>query len=227
MSTKTYDKKTAAFAGFLIQNIPASLDEKTMDGWMQNPSRLKNILSRLALPPERFSVVGQVSHGGAEAVRSADCCVGEAWGFRCGTLDSYLPDFQQDTEACRIGVVKRVDDLIPWTSLDVVQDVLGVTTDDPYTLGNLIIERGHTLTYKQVNDLVEEGALEADGKRYYFFVKSNLVNEPVLAGAVEFRNGSDVSRLDVGWSADIYGFFNGVSDHTCRFLLGSPDALKL
>lgn len=47
MSTKTYDKKTAAFAGFLIQNIPADLSEEMMDGWMQNPQALKKLLAGL------------------------------------------------------------------------------------------------------------------------------------------------------------------------------------
>ena len=38
MSAKTYCKKTAAFAGWLIQNVPEDLDEETMDNWMNNPT---------------------------------------------------------------------------------------------------------------------------------------------------------------------------------------------
>jgi hypothetical protein len=47
MSAKTYDRKTAAFAGYVIQNIPALLDERTMDQWMDNPSAMKRFLAGL------------------------------------------------------------------------------------------------------------------------------------------------------------------------------------
>lgn len=51
MSAKTYDRKTAAFGGYLIQNVPADLDEETMDGWMNNPDAMKKFMAGLK-PPE-------------------------------------------------------------------------------------------------------------------------------------------------------------------------------
>lgn len=51
MRVKTYDKKTAAFAGFIIQNLPEGLTAEIMDGWMQNPESTKRFLSGL-IPPE-------------------------------------------------------------------------------------------------------------------------------------------------------------------------------
>ncbi len=47
MSAKTYDKKTAAFIGFLVQNIPADLTDEIMQGWMKNPGAMKRFLSGL------------------------------------------------------------------------------------------------------------------------------------------------------------------------------------
>lgn len=47
MSVKAYDKKIAAFAGFLIQNVPADISEDVMDGWMDDPEALKKFLEGL------------------------------------------------------------------------------------------------------------------------------------------------------------------------------------
>ena len=54
MSAKAYDKKTAAFAGWLIQNIPDTLTDEIMDGWMNNPTATKKFLAGL-VPPETTS----------------------------------------------------------------------------------------------------------------------------------------------------------------------------
>lgn len=52
MNAKAYDKKTAAFAGFLIQNVPDSLTDEVMQGWMDNPAATKRFLSGL-MPPNK------------------------------------------------------------------------------------------------------------------------------------------------------------------------------
>ncbi len=102
MSAKAYDKHTAAFAGFVIQHIPADLDGTTMQGWMDNPSAMKKFLSGLRPeePARSWREEGDVIYFSV----TSDGSTGEDWikrleckGFRVGEYAKQVlrsPDFK-------------------------------------------------------------------------------------------------------------------------------------
>ncbi len=81
MDAKTNDKKIAAFARFLIQNVPGDLTDEIMQGWMDNPSAMKRFLAGLVSPKNdshivqsRFSsVIATTPLGKATGKSTKDC----------------------------------------------------------------------------------------------------------------------------------------------------------
>lgn len=100
MDAKAYDKKTAAFAGYLLQNVP-EIDGRSMNYWMNNPAALKQLLGTLQREPSLFSLVATNSMGGGHIstlILERDALI-DSWvrsllgvgpGTRIGTLSSLL-----------------------------------------------------------------------------------------------------------------------------------------
>ncbi len=219
---KTYDKKTAAFAGFVIQNIPCNLDEETMDNWMQNPAALKILLAGLL--PSMFTRLAEYLTLETSATPTSACFTSSIWCDRDVRFDGWLRPRQPERDAQLVTLMKARKDS---TFVEFAQAVLGVTTVAVRELGNLLVERGHTLTLTQVERLVEgieehkDNVFSVDGYASFFFVQTEDEEVPVVVGIVTrygVRNWkASISRLDrdTRW------------DTSCRFLLCNAANSKL
>lgn len=231
---KTYDKKTAAFAGYLIQNVPADLDEETMDGWMNNPAGMKKFLSGLK-PPEKLkavpakpasllSVVATTSLGPIAEKATSKCLLKPRYVYRAGDIDVWLPVNQPEAGPC---VVTTLGFSQNWTFVKAAATILGIGAGTaPALLGKLLIERGHTMTLAQVEEMVEnaecgEGAsMSTDRYANFFFAETGYGKDSVSVG--------HVLRGSLGWFAYIHQF-----DHAYRWraysrlLVRNLDTLKL
>src|SRR3989344_8116061 len=148
MNAKTYCKKTAAFAGWLIQNVPADLDEETMDNWMNNPDGTKKFLSGLK-PPEAVSAK-PISLFSVVATTQLD-----------GAIISTLAPSKRATFA---GWATAVLGVSPDTSIE--------------RLAKLLKESGHIMTLAQVEqmqvvtDRGENTGMRTDGWGSFYFVEN-------------------------------------------------------
>lgn len=233
MSTKTYDKKTAAFAGFLIQNIPADLDEETMDGWMQNPQALKRLLAGLVPAVESsakvakktpFTMVVSTQVPAMAAKSTGGCLKGYIWKYTKPDFDAWLPKNQQERSEQLVTVIRPEKTC---TFIEFAQAVVGVTTNDVKVLGDLLIQRGHTLTLTQAEHLAERTeagettGLRTDGCANFFFVETEKKDLLVAVG--------NVHRVGVGYWRAYAGMLgrNARWDVDHRFLLCNEHASKL
>lgn len=204
MSAKAYDKKTAAFAGFIIQNIPANISDEEMDGWMDDPDATKKFLSGLKPPastvaeqPKPPTLVLHKTENVSDTAgkKTSDCLIGGIWGYKDGDINGWLPEKQPKSGAAPVGVY-QLQDAAGTTFREMAVAVLKVASDAPLdVLAKLLKERGHTLTLPAVEQLVErqEGGedvgLRTDGYANFAFV------EDVNGGVSVLR----VDRHDDGW----------------------------
>src|SRR3989338_5595935 len=191
MSAKTYCKKTAAFAGWLIQNVPADLDEETMDNWMNNPNGTKKFLSGLKPPkPTKpvplFSVVEMIRLGAVAGKLTKQCFTGDRYAYRDSDFDNWLPANQPNADAC---VITTLAPSRGWTFAKAAATVLGVSANMPVkTLGELLIKHGHTITLSQDEEMVEKterGAntgMRTDGWGNFAFVETGDPANPLSVG---------------------------------------------
>lgn len=227
MSAKTYDKKTAAFAGFIIQNIPPNLTEDTMQGWMDNPSAMKRFLSGLAPREVPFveisktflSVVLMTFLAAVNGMKTADCFDGIGWSYRDVYFDQ-LPEYQPDADAC---VVLACASICDRTLTKVIHALPGAPqTDDIILLGNWLIKNGHTLALTQVERLVdrtrsgEDIGLRANGSKNYFFAETNDSKNPVSVGCVCNCEG-------IIWDSSVYWKLDYVNLSSADLLLMRQD----
>lgn len=198
MDAKTYCRKTAAFAGWLIQNVPADLDEETMDGWMNNPDGTKKFLSGLKPPKKHISLLSVVAttNLGAVAGKKTKQCfpIGSRYAYRDGDLDNWLPANQPKTDPCVIAIFAPAKD---WTFAEAASTVLGIGAGtDIVLLGKLLIGHGHTMTLPQAEEMVgktddnEKTGMHTDGYGNFFFVETGDPKNPVSVGYV-FRGSLD------------------------------------
>ncbi|MDP2651732.1 MAG: hypothetical protein Q8O94_01190 [bacterium] len=220
MSTKTYDKKTAAFGGYVIQNIPSDLDEDTMDNWMDNPDALKKFLSGLkppepeTVPPKPtplFSVVATTSIGATGGKKTKKCFISPRYAYRDSDFDNWLPDNQPKADACAIATLASSRS---WTFAEAAAAILGIGADtDAALLGKLTKEHGYTVTLPQVEEMMEKNErgekteMRTDGYANFFFVETGDPKNPVSVGHVirdERAWDANVHRLDHAyrWYAD-------------------------
>lgn len=227
MSTKTYDKKTAAFAGFLIQNIPADLSEEAMDWWMAHPAETKSLLvglvrvvAKVQSHFNRLNVINVVATAGKP---TKDCYTDAIWSFRDSLFDIWLDKYQPNRDEQLITVVKPKK---PWSCIEFAQVVLGTTSDDIKKLGNLLVKGGYALTLPQVENLVkrtdagELTGLKDDGCANFFFVETGSEDMPIAVGIVD-RYGARKLHANLTH----LGLHQWSSDHC--FLLCNADASKL
>lgn len=224
MSTKTYDKKTAAFAGFLIQNIPADLSEEAMDGWMQSPQALKRLLAGLLPAVGLFIKLTSTLVPATATKLTEDCFRAPMWKYRDSRFGTWIDKIQLRRAVQMVTVIRPEKS---WTFIEFAQAVLGVATSDVKELGNLLIVGGHTLTVTQAEALaesVEAGediGLNVEGRANYFFVETVDKDVPVEIGQVTYSELRDWrAGLDLLNDARRRGV-----DY--RFLLCNADASKL
>ncbi len=236
MSAKAFDHKTAAFLGFVIQNMP-EMDDATMNGWMDDPAATKTLLSGFG-PPEVASVSARVETrkllesvattqlGAVAAKKTIQCFVGSVWarGGRDSDFDRWLPANQPKTDACAITTLASTEDatFVKWFA-----PILGVSADTPVKeIGELLIARGHTMTLAQAEEMAEKTergektGMRTDGWGNFFPVKTGDKNNPVSVGYV-FRGGRDW-RSGVGRLG-----YSRVWDAGSRILVRNLDASKL
>ncbi len=224
MSTKLYDRKTAAFAAFVIQAMPEGLTEEIMDGWMQNPQALKRLLAGLGPSVAGFLKLTPTLVPATATKSTEDCFRAPMWKYRDSRFATWLKKAQPRRAAQLVTVIRPEK---PWTFIEFAQAVLGVATSDVKGLGNLLIQRDHTLTLTQAERLAERTeageatGLNTDGYANFFFVETGDKCAPVEIGLVnnsalrDWRAGLDslvsYARHSVGY----------------RFLLCNADTSKL
>ena len=208
MSAKTYCKKTAAFAGFLIQNVPADLDDETMDNWMANPDATKKFLAGLkpqekvaTKPAPLFSVVATTNLVAVAGKKTAKCFVGSIWypGGRDSDFDSWSPANQAGTSAC---VVTALAPSRSWTFVEAILALPGIIkTTDVTDLGQQSIVRGYTMTLTQAEEMTrkteqrEATGLVTNGYGNFFLTETDDPRNPVSVGYV--------LRVERGWCASL------------------------
>jgi hypothetical protein len=69
METKTFDSQTGRFISAVIMNMP-EIPSDIMQGWIENPTALKNILTQSLLPPEKWPVWKTITLGSPNTVES-------------------------------------------------------------------------------------------------------------------------------------------------------------
>lgn len=111
MSTKTFDKQTAKFLGVVGENMP-EMSGTEMQGWIENPKGLQNVLRDALCPPEarpEFEVWKTIKLG--TGIQTADDFrrVLKDGGFRIGNwADDILgkPAFTAAIEEIELDLVK-------------------------------------------------------------------------------------------------------------------------
>jgi len=173
--------------------------------------------------PRLLSVIAIVNLPAITGKKTAKCFT-NGWAFRDPDFDKYLAKDQPDAAACVISVcaVGKV-----WTFIEAVHALPGAPeTSDVVELGNWLIQKGHTLTPPQAEDLKErtergeDTGLCTDGYGNFFFVETGDSKNPVSVGYV-YRGRCD-------WDARI----GRLGDGGCwgagrRLLLRNADTSKL
>lgn len=230
MNAKTYDKKTAAFVGFMIQNVPDGLTGDIMQGWMNNPSAMKRFLSGL-VPPEKeeesqiFSIIETINLGAVPGKKTARCFKSILYAHRDSDFDNWLGKNQPDAAPCEVSVCTAGKE--GWTFAEAACALPGVKqTSDTAALGRSLIINGYTVTLSQIEDLVEstergeKTGLRTDGYGNFFFVETDNEYYPVLVGLVR-RNVCD-------WNANLDRLGADYRWHAVdRILVRNLDASKL
>ena len=227
MSAKAYDKKTAAFAGFVIQNIPADLTDQEMDGWMDNPDATKKFLSGLkssTAKPLIAILVKTTSIGDIEGEKTGKCLTGKRWAYRDGDIDRWLPAVQSAQENS-LARVYQLQNTAGTTFREMAAAALKVGPGTSLDLlAKALKEQGLTFTLQAIEQLVdrqedgEDVGLRTDGYANFFFVEDSDGSISVLL-VYSYVGGwcARVRRLDRGsrWFAEY------------RLLLRNSDAQTL
>ena len=184
MSAKAWDKKTAAFAGWLIQHVPEGLTGEDMNHWMGDPDGTREFLS--GLKPSPVAVPGKPT-----------------------PFLSIVAKFNlADGSAISALALSKRATFVEWASA-----VLGVSSNTSIeTLTKLLKESCHTMTSAQIDEMKaaadrgENTGMRTDGWGNLYFVENE--DGSVSVGSVD-RGGRDwrasVFRLDYGnrWYAGL------------------------
>lgn len=244
MSAKAYDKKTAAFAGYVIQNIPADLTDEIMDGWMNNPAAMKSFLAELA-PPKTgalakrkplLTVIATTNLDAVKGKKTTQC-------FRGGDSlvdrsSSCFSDFaillstdQSDTGECIIAACEITSDDLRFA--EAVQVLSGVKqTINIACLGRSLIANGYTVTLPQIEKVIEytahgkETGLRKGNIGYFFFVETGNEENPVSICSVSSSLHHDLPT-DRFWYADLEEIYDRPWKPFYRFFIRSLDVSKL
>jgi len=233
MDAKTYCKKTAAFAGWIIQNIPADLTETEMDIWMGRPDDTKSFLTGFHKPElvqklykRIFTVAATTNLRAITGKKTRDCFPTSSprYAYRGGDFDNWLPANQPNADACVITTLALAKE---WTFVEGAATILGIGAGTGIALlGKSLIENGHTMTLVQAEEMVEKTecnektGMRTDGYGNFFFVETGDPENPVSVGFVD-RGGRD-------WRARVFSLdFGGRWDAFSRLLVRNLDTSKL
>ncbi|MHB8860215.1 MAG: hypothetical protein ACYC48_00565 [Minisyncoccota bacterium] len=178
-------------------------------------------------PPEKpaplFSAIATTTLGATGGKKTSECFPKPRYANRDNDFDNWLSKDQPGTGPC---VITTLGLNKSWTFMEAANTILGVTETDPKLLGRLLIERGHTMTPQQVEEMVEktergeETKMLTNGYGNFFFVETGNENNPVSVGDVH-RGGRD-------WRADVSRLGHGPRWRAgARFLLRNLDTPKL
>ncbi|MDO8576422.1 MAG: hypothetical protein Q7R90_03845 [bacterium] len=156
------------------------------------------------------------------ATNTAECLVGDIYGYRDPDIDRWLPKMQPARKATKVAVYAFGKDM---TFAIMARAVVKVGEDVPLDeVGKLLKKRKHTLTLPQLDILVkkqeagEDVGLRTDGWGNFVFVE----NED---GSVSV---ADVGRDGGRWDRDVRGLGRGgVWDRVSRLVLSNSVAQTL
>lgn len=231
MDAKTYDSKTAAFAGWLIQNVPEGLTDEDMNYWMGNPDGSKEFLFGLKLPktpPAKptplLSVIATINLDAVGGKKTANCFTDDVWNpnYHDGDFDRWLPANQPKADSCVITTLGFAKD---WTFAEAAAKILGVGAGTSIALlSKALIENGHTMTLVQAEEMVkkaecgEKTDMRTNDHGNFFFVENK--DESVSVGYVR--------RVVRDWFALVRSLDDSSRWHAGRRLLvRNLDASKL
>jgi len=140
--------------------------------------------------PKLLSIIAPPTNLGAIPGKKTAECFTIGWAFRDPDFDKYLAKDQPDADACVISVCAVGKDY--WTFIEAVHALPGAPeTSGVVGLGNWLIQKGHTLTLPQIEDLKErtergeDTGLCTDGYgNLLFFVETGDSKNPVSVGYV-------------------------------------------
>ncbi|OYV63215.1 MAG: hypothetical protein B7X03_02635 [Parcubacteria group bacterium 21-58-10] len=152
------------------------------------------------------------------------CFPRSRYAYRGGEIDDWLPKEQPETLVC---VITTFAPPLKATFVEWAAAILSVPVNTPTrALGSLLVERGHTMTLVQAEDMMEQtkkGGLtgvRTDGWDNFFFVETGNEDDPVSVARISFSK----SR----WEAGVLRFnssFEWAAGHS--LLVRSSDASKL
>jgi hypothetical protein len=195
MSAKAYDKPTAAFFGFLGQNVPAELTSEEMQDWLEHPDEMKVFLRGLkrdwAVQAPRLNRLG-VTHFPAIVVAETRACLVDTktWLYVDQVnMHTFLPSDQHATDGCSITSLQPAT---AWSYASVVRSVLKSKEVDVVKLGQQLVDGGHTLTLRLLEELVRKTdrgqatglSRSRGGARNHCFLPTGEAERPVVLATV-------------------------------------------
>ena len=167
-------------------------------------------------PPPLFTFVTTTQLGPTGEKKTSKCFTGALYVHRDFDFNTWLPAKQSPTMASIVTTLASSRD---WTFIQAAALVLGVSTETSViTLGNLLKERGHTMTLVQAEDMVErteraeKTGLLTDGGTNFFFVEDEDGRISVGRVVREVR----------GWGTYVYSLGSrGVWGYDNRFLISN------
>lgn len=215
MSAKAYDKKTAAFAGYVIQNIPAGLTDEVMDGWMNNPAAMKRLLAGLASPKTEapakrkplLTVVATTNLGAIASKETAACCTRLCYDeHRYDELNRRLDKVQLHTKGCTISTCAPA--VRGWTWVEAAWSLPNIRQNATSItrLDRALLIYGYTITLSQIEDLIERTergentGLGGKVTNAFCFMQQRNGGDTVVVGEIMHNN------LSGSWGINITGF---------------------
>ncbi len=188
MSAKAYHKPTAAFFGYVGQNLSGQMTDEDMAYWQDHPDELKLFLSGLvrerARQAPRFELVAQTQLDATSSQPTTECFRDERWEYRDASLNTRFSAQQPETPVCTLAALMPVTH---WNQSGAVRAVLGTSETRVDQLARLLAESPYVLTFPQIEQLVrltedgqDTGLLRHHGEgRNSFFVKTGNPRKPV------------------------------------------------
>ncbi len=229
-------------AGELYYEIDGQLAEikrqlRQSAGYPFDPYRLKIVLQDVIegkfgdmpkksekQPASLLSIIATTQFGAVAEKSTNKCFTGSRWAYRDSDFDNWFPANQPMADPCVVSTLAVRED---WLFVEAAAAVLGSGAGtDVALLGKLLIERSHTMTLAQAEEMVEKTergektAMRTDGYGNFFFVETGDPENPVSVGYV--------SRRDRDWRAHVFRL-DGVDRWSAGYhlLVRNLDASKL
>lgn len=140
-----------------------------------------------------FSVVARTNLASVAGKPTKECFTSQRYGHRDDNLTSWFPENQPGTGASTITALAptRGAAFVEWAA-----EILGVNANtENVTLGNLLKREGYTMTFPQIEEMVDAAEREIQtgmdvGRGSFFFSETGDRLSPVSMCRV-YRNGRD------------------------------------